>query len=221
MMLTLAECLETGVYEGEERYQIWRKYNISIVEKALSKLQNNLSLKSLSEISLDLMMFKDSRAVEPLIQALEIPLSLADPYESIGIQQLAAQILGELDDSRAVSPLIRALQNGYWGTRRQAVKSLGNLRDSRAIEPLIKALEDSDKELSSMAAVSLVYLKAVNPLIQALKHSDRYIRMLAARSLGDIKDPKALEPLSHLTEDSDWNVRETAIRALKKIRQKD
>jgi hypothetical protein len=220
MMLTFAECLETGVYERSEKgYLIWRKYNISIVEEALAKLENNLSIKSLGEIAVDLTLYKDSRAVEPLIQALQIPLAkISDPDENREIRNIAASLLGELGDSRAVEPLISALQDEYWMTRYWAAISLGKLGDLRAVEPLINALQDTEKDVRAMAVGSLKYLKAVDPLIQALKHNDGRVRMLAASSLGDLKDPRAVEPLSQLTEDEHEGVRKVATKALERIR---
>lgn len=63
MMLTIAELMETEIdaYKTEERYQIWRKYNISIIDNALAKLTKNICLQSLVEIAIDLTMFKDSK----------------------------------------------------------------------------------------------------------------------------------------------------------------
>jgi hypothetical protein len=222
-MLTFAECLETGVGERDERgYFIWRKYNISIVEEALAKLEDNLSIESLSEIEGDLTKYKDSRAVEPLIQALQIPLAkISDPDENRAIRQIAARILGELGDSRAVEPLICALQDEYWMVRTSAATSLGTLGDLRAVEPLINALQDAEQDVRRKAVVSLKYLKAVDPLIQALKHNDEWVRLVAAGSLGDLKDPRAVEHLSQLTEDEHEGVRKIATNALERIRRKD
>ena len=223
MMLTFAECLETGVGEPDERgYLIWRKYNISIVEEALAKLENNLSIKSLGEIAGDLTLYKDSRAVEPLIQALQIPLEkISDPDENRAIRKIAAGLLGELGDSRAVEPLICALQDEYWKTRASAAISLGKLGDLRAVEPLINALQDTEQDVRRKAVGSLRSLKAVDPLIQALKHNDEWVRLVAAGSLGALKDPRAVEPLSQLTEDEHEGVRKVATNALERIRRKD
>jgi hypothetical protein len=219
MMLTLAECLETKVYERDERgYQIWRKHNISIIEKALTKLENDISLESLNEIAADLIRFKDSRVVKPLIQALSAPKSeIVDSEEKMGIRQLAAQILGELGDLRAVEPLICALNDKYFMTRIAAAMSLGQLRDERAVQPLINVLQDSDEDVRRAAAGSLVKLKAVEPLIEVLNHNDKRVRFQAVWALGDIRDLKAVEPLSQLTEDEDKEVKEAALRALKQI----
>lgn len=190
-MLTFAECLENRCCDGDDRgYLIWRKYNISIVEKALEKLQNNLSLESLVEIAGDLMMYKDPRAVEPLIQALQVPLSqITDPNENMGVRALAARILGYQRDSRAIEPFILALRDGYSGTRYEAALALKDIGDERAVEPLIETLRDEHIET----------------------------RFAAAEALSDIGDERAVEPLIEALRDREWNEKRVAIKALTKL----
>lgn len=62
-----------------------------------------------------------------------------------------------------------------------------------------------------MAAWALGQIKVVEPLIQALKHDDVRVRMRAAWVLGEIKDSRAIEPLSQLTLDTDSNVRQAVL----------
>lgn|GEM_PF-4660012 len=111
----------------------------SKADEALFQLEHNLSSEVLNEVEVYLR--KDTRAVEPLIQALQVPLSqIADPNENMMIRASAASILGNISDARSVDPLISALQDSYWLTRRYAAQSLGKLRDERAVLPLIQAL---------------------------------------------------------------------------------
>jgi len=134
MMLTIAELMETEIdtYKNDERYQIWRKYNISIIDNALAKLTSGICLQSLVEIATDLTMFKDSRTVEPLINLLQGSSLEVDEVEQMGIRALAANILGYSGDSRAIEPLITALQDDYQTTREYARISLNKLRNQRA-----------------------------------------------------------------------------------------
>ena len=232
MMLTIAECYETGAYYLHEKgypledepkaAQILRKYNSELAESSLRKLQQRLSLESLTEITADLMKFKDSRAVEPLIQALQFPTAeIGDSDENMGIRALAARILGELGDARAVVPLIQALKDECWMSRFWAAIALGQLKDHRGVAHLIDTLQDEQNEVQQMAAWALVQIKAVEPLIQALKHDDVRVRMRAAWVLGEIKDSRAVEPLSQLTLDTDSNVRQAVQEALDAIGQRD
>ncbi|MEO1430839.1 MAG: hypothetical protein AAFV71_17600 [Cyanobacteria bacterium J06633_8] len=134
MMLTIAELMETEIdtYKNDERYQIWRKYNISIIDNALAKLTSGICLQSLVEIATDLTMFKDSRTVEPLINLLQGSSLEVDEVEQMGIRALAANILGYSGDSRAIKPLIASLQDDYPITRKYARISLNKLRNERA-----------------------------------------------------------------------------------------
>jgi len=155
MMQTLAEFYEHGYPNSlslQEFDEIWRKYNSSLVDTALTKFTDKICYESLLEIAADLMKFKDARAVEPLISILQKPASNSEDF---GRQELAARILGEIGDPRAVEPLIGALQDEYWLTRHWAAVSLGQIKDVRAREPLSKALQDSQKEVRNMAAWAL------------------------------------------------------------------
>lgn len=208
MMLTIAELMETEIdaYKTEERYQIWRKYNISIIDNALAKLTKNICLQSLVEIAIDLTMFKDSRTVQPLINLLQGSSLEVDEVEQMGIRALAANILGYSGDFRAVEPLIDALKDEYQGTRYDAAISLRNFKDRRTIQPLINALQDSDFNVRRAVAGSLVQQKAVEPLIKALDSNDRNVRVEASWALTRLRDPRGSEALSRIIEDVDREV---------------
>ena len=62
----------------------------------------------------------DSRAVEPLIQAL----SDADRW----VRMAAAWALGRLGDTRAVNNLVQALDDEDWLVRTEASRALGKIR---------------------------------------------------------------------------------------------
>ena len=58
----------------------------------------------------------------------------------------------------------------------------------------------------------------VNGLIKALGYKkDEYVRWYTARALGEIKDPRAVEPLIAALKDTDKDVRQAAAEALGKI----
>lgn len=182
MMLTMAECYETGAYyiepemyggyfisrNPEKAHQVWRKYNSNIIEFALQSLQPTaLCGQFFIYFSDDLIEFKDSRAVEPLVQGLQIlnyqnaeRNQLEDPFNYSDPKRQVARILGELGDSRAIPALIAVLKDDYcnnWNymTKVYAAKALGQLRDERATYPLIDALTDSESEVRRTAAWAL------------------------------------------------------------------
>ncbi|MEG4345202.1 HEAT repeat domain-containing protein [Microcoleus sp. A003_D6] len=206
MMLTIAECYETGAYfigdyisrNPEKEYQIWRKYNSQIIEFALQAIQQgSLCGRFFTYFSNDLIEFKDPRTVEPLIQGLQLlnhqnverlnqqnndPFLYYDPKEEV------ARILGELGDTRAVPVLITALKDdchNNWDcqTKVSAAKALGQLKDEQATYPLIEALQDNEDEVLRQMAVwalgEIGDLRAVDSLIDALRDSDYRIKQAA------------------------------------------
>jgi len=196
MMTTIAECYETGAYSitkhedctvtvtnnEQKAHQIWCKHNSEIVDSLLEKLQQELSLQSLTDIAADLIKLKDPRTVKPLIRALEKP-ALTD--DDLGIQALAVRILGELGDDGAVELLISALQNDNWMTRYWAAISLGQLKDKRATYPLIEALQNSEGEIRHMAVWALGEigdLRAADTLIDALRDTNYSVKQAASQA---------------------------------------
>lgn len=88
----------------------------------------------------------DSRAVEPLIDALD---------DQQGVNEVAALALGEIGDSRAVEPLINALGDENWEVRSSAAKALGKIGDDRAVEQLINLLRDKNENVRWHAVQAL------------------------------------------------------------------
>ena len=112
------------------------------------------------------------------------------------IRQTAAEILGRLKDPRAIGPLILALVDEASEVREAAFEALKNFL----------FWEKSD------AARSLV-----PKLIEALRDENPWARFIAAWSLGEIKDPRAVEPLIATLKDKDFRVRWNAAKALGEI----
>ena len=89
----------------------------------------------------------DSRAVEPLIEALKDI-----------VQFIAIESLGKIGEP-AVEPLIKALKNKDTLIRSGAARALGKIRDKRAVEPLTEALKYGDIFVRSAAAEALEKIK--------------------------------------------------------------
>jgi HEAT repeat protein len=104
----------------------------------------------------------DSRAVEPLIRALN--------DSDRDVRWHAAKALGKIGDSRAVEPLIRALNNENPYVRYGAATSLTKIGEL-AFEPLINALNESDSQVRAYSAKALGEIgdnRAAGPLTKAL-----------------------------------------------------
>lgn len=199
MMFTIAECYETGAYYLDDEdclekdelkaAEIKQKNNPSLAKSSLKELKTDISLASLTEISGDLIEFKPSEAVEPLIQILQSSAKSVSYEEQVGTKALAARILGEIGDSRAVLPLIEVSLGEEYLTRYWITISLGKLRDKKATSHLVNFLEDSHQE----------------------------IKRIAIWALGEIKDIRAIKPLTKLLKSEDTDISRAAQDALSKI----
>lgn len=87
----------------------------------------------------------DSRAVEPLIAALQ-------DHGNFSMQFAAAKALGDIGDRRAVKPLVAALEADNSDVRWRAAKALGAIGDSRALQALDRALQDDHADVREAAA---------------------------------------------------------------------
>ena len=98
---------------------------------------------------------------------------------------------------------------------KNAAGLLGAIGDPRAIEPLIAALKDKHSLVSRVAAEALVKIDtpAVDLLIATLNYNDDFICIRAAEALGEIGDPRAVDPLIAVLNDGRWRVRRVAAKA--------
>jgi HEAT repeat protein len=188
---------------------------------------------------------RDSRAVEPLVQAMlsnkgdvhfalyarDALREINDPHtadllldalNSKETRWIAALTLGDLQITRGVEPLLSLLKSGDQLDRRTAAFALGPMKDTRAIEALYAALKQDDEVLRRYAAKSLGEIgdaRAVDVLITALSDPDDGVRTNAAESLGKIKDPSAVTLLAarFANADEERHVRMAAAESLGEI----
>jgi HEAT repeat protein len=200
---------------------------VKIGEPAIDPLiqaleDNNAQIRANAAMALG--QFDDSRAVEPLIQALRAIndtraiIQLVDIVEygkNLTIRKSAANALRKigtygLKDENSTARWMSAYVLGYY------------FKDKSAVESLIQALEDNQcgAACAADAAKALGNIndtRVVEPLIQALNNNDSSVRYSAAMALGKVKDTRAVEPLIHsLKEDEDEAVRSNAAEALGK-----
>ena len=159
--------------------------------------------------------FKDHRAIEPLMSTIQ------DPNPEV--RAAAIKVLGTIKDPRAIEPIVNALDDDDEKVRLQAVTVLGVSGNPQVINPLLDKLRDPVMQVREAAGESLIQLKwkpstpedkgkqclinrdwagcidigkpAVAPLIAELNQTDSTIKIPVARTLGELKDPSAIEPL--------------------------
>ena len=144
--------------------------------------------------ALALARLRDGRAVEPLIGMLR------ETYP--GMAQVAARALGEIGDQRAVEPLKKIHEDSDAPAREAAGEALAQIADAAdagagRIESLIARLAagDAPARKRALSALTGAAREAVEPLIGALNDASWEVRGGAAEALGEIGDPRAVEPL--------------------------
>jgi HEAT repeat protein len=88
----------------------------------------------------------DSRAVEPLIAALE---------DQARVREVAIIALGKIGDPRSVESLTTALDDDDWEIRSTIAKSLGAIGDPQSIDSLIELLRDKHENVRWYASQAL------------------------------------------------------------------
>jgi len=165
---------------------------------------------------------KDPHAVEPLIDTLKDSDAL--------VRASAAEALGRIKSPRAAAPLIAVMKDTNDLVLMKAAGALGEIKDPSAVEPLIAVMKGPDSMVGTSVAQALAKLgaPAVDPLIALLKDSgsssaasavaNQIRQMNAVRALGEIKDPRAVEPLIVTLRDTFFNLRVSAATALGEIK---
>jgi len=128
--------------------------------------------------------------LEPLIQALEIPLPL--------IQQPAAIGLGKIQDKKAIGPLITLLESSMFACRDTAADVLGSFKDESVIKPLLIAVGDEDESVSDTARNALLKLEKLwsyDLFITGLESKSYQIQTFSIDALSKIGDEKAVTPI--------------------------
>lgn len=154
------------------------------------------------------------KAVPFLIEALT--------YEDWWVRQEAARLLGHLGDERARDPLLRALKDPIERVRENVAEALGKVGGTQTVEGLILALQDEYGETRQNAIESLIKKgpEAVEPLIPMLNHQNKAIREAVCQILGEIGDPRAIDPLTQIKRyDPEFKMRRSAAKALRQIQQ--
>ena len=158
---------------------------------------------------------------EPVIKRLVDKLRRTGRFGLVYGDDACASIRTVLDwiGEPAVEPLMEALKDENVVVRAEAAGVLGMIGDPRAVEPLINTLGDEDARLHAAVSLGKIGESAVTSLIGVVSDEDVIVRALTAHALGEIGDPRAVDPLRQLLDDSDESVRDIAAHALEAIDQ--
>jgi HEAT repeat protein len=165
----------------------------------------------------------DERAVDALIQSLELYDDESNFTIATSIRTFSAEALGIIVDLRAEVPLIRSLNDKSSEVRAAAAESLGKLGDDTAEESLVFILEnDTNADVRKHAASALGSVgheDAVESLIGSLSDKEWPVRKNAVIALGKLGDKRALKPILKALDDEDTDVKRQAIHALEKMKK--
>ncbi|MDH5427339.1 MAG: HEAT repeat domain-containing protein [Nitrospirota bacterium] len=131
----------------------------------------------------------------------------------------AAKALAEMGDPKTLEPLLTALEDDYWSVRGHVGWALAKIGGDQSIEGLITLFNDNMMEVQAEAVQAMASMgKGVVPkLLTSLKDKRWRVREQAAKTLGELRDPEAVQGLSIVCRDRDGAVKSAAAEALGKI----
>jgi HEAT repeat protein len=168
----------------------------------------------------------DVRAVEPLISAL---LNDSDLF----VRKLAALSLEQIGDKRAIEPLLDVFKQEDEDSKLRSTVAwvLSKIGDRRIVESFIDAIGNS--KINTDSAVTAILRTVFNFFIRpnkGLRQVRTYeistiqvsfprgsFRTIVTNALGELGDPRAVEPLIQLLKEGLFDERQQAARALAKI----
>lgn len=187
LALCLFACAPEGVTDLKSLEADARRGDAAAFERLVTLL--GVSENDLNDRTYEILLGLGLKSVPYLLERV------ADSDRHLRERVIAA--LGTLKVSDAVPLIVQVLQNPDLKRRYIAAWALGEINDPRALDALIAALEDPDTEVRKYATRSLIKFNkaAVDPLVRALGSLPHRAQGAAILALGDIGDPRALEPL--------------------------
>ncbi|HLE18607.1 MAG TPA: HEAT repeat domain-containing protein, partial [Syntrophales bacterium] len=146
-----------------------------------------------------------------------------------GMRESTASALETFRDRRALEPLIAALKDSQASVRSASLRSLGKFDDSRVLYLNRELLKDESLDVRRVALGNVLDKrdqKAVELVIPFLNDQDWFVASLAAKTLGEIGDPRGVDPLIRALKgesnkkrrfNGDMDLRRNAAEALGKI----
>ncbi len=138
--------------------------------------------------------------------------------EDSEVRAEAALALGWKGNVAAVPPLVKALSDPDWRVVDAAVSALGDI-GTKAINPLLSVLASGEAgvELQYQVSRALAAMgrEAVPDLIAALDTGPEVVQRWVAVALGEIGDPRAVEPLRKLEARAEGNLKWVAQEQLR------
>jgi twitching motility protein PilT len=134
------------------------------------------------------------------------------------VREAVAQTLANIKDRRVVPAAIQLLDHEDEIMRRYGIEILVGIKDQRAVKPIIKLLHDPDWWVRERAVEALGYLgdTSVVPLLISMLQI-KELTYTAVTALGELRDPRAIEPLTALLHTTSYENKIVILEALAKL----
>ncbi len=181
---------------------------------------------NISKLLLGLMSDRDVNVRRCVVEVLN-RISDASLFEEIfkflrdedwWVREAVAETLAKIQDERVVPAAIQLLDHEDEIMRRYGIEILVGIRDARAVQPIIRLLNDPDWWVRERAVEALGYLgdtKIVPLLISMLRIKE--LTYTAVMSLGELRDPRAIDPLIKLLSQVQPEHKVVILEALAKL----
>lgn len=161
----------------------------------------------------------DRRAVEPLITVLN-DTDWEKRVENLPVRCAAATALGQIGDPGAIESLSEALCDSEYEVRDPAADALIAIGGPATVEAVISVLKshrlvNKDNLIRVLCATGKSSLDSITALLDEGNDTDS--RHIAAYVLGEIGDPRAVDPLIKTLKDKTEHVRTRAAHSLGQI----
>ncbi|MGM0599830.1 MAG: HEAT repeat domain-containing protein [Candidatus Rifleibacteriota bacterium] len=141
------------------------------------------------------------------------------------VRREAALALGNSNSSQLVEPLFNVITTEPYGDVREAAASVLARRKDPEITKRLLELLDSDnsriRETISRTIWQCGSTHAVDSLIQKLNDKEWRVVVNSCKSLEKVKDLKSIFPLKELLKNGDWQIRISALSALRAFQSKE
>lgn len=124
-------------------------------------------------------------------------------------------IIRQLAKENLFESIIRLFDESEGRVKGDIIWILGAFNDEKSVEPLIRHLEEKRCYGCSLSLIRL-YRYSLLPVIDYLSIGNKYTRAVCAGILGEIDDPRTINPLMNALSDDYWHVRSNAIESLGK-----
>lgn len=137
----------------------------------------------------------------------------ASPNEAV--RYIIVHVLRRIDDPRTYPVILELTKDPVQDTRWWALETLGMVGKERAIPVLVAALDKSGEDFDgAVDGLKAVGKPAIPAIIDVLQTGTKEARIGAAWALSRIGDVSAIEPLSKLLADPDYEIRITDIESI-------